>query len=942
MEYVGKIGSLITSINNFYNEINPATLSGSIDIVVVEEPNGELSSSPFHVRFGKLSVLRPQEKKVEIKVNGELTPYLMKVGEAGEAFFVFETEHDVPEEFQTSPLMIADVEGKDSEDPPYLNIGEASENTKERKKIPERSKDEFDDDKEQSQAPVELQSPKMIIEEQMDKTVTKMDMHRNTGVTDSTDAQQPASAPQAPQNDVYQMDDGSTLLERVIPGSITTTTVAKESFIVRPANGDTHSIQMDVTRMFDYHDKTADDGKAKRIEKQVYHRAGDAESIVLDMAGYKATRSIERQHGQESKELSTEIPVQDIEAEPCKTDSSIPEKVDGNTTKAAREETTAVSNGELESSWGWGRLQRSTSLDDNKDADEAVSKEGNSEDQLKDQQLNVQMKSGQLYRIEMSLCGLSAFGSDEEENNTVFVQQQITFDNFLRNPNLLNDRRLVFRYEGRFYAAGQTGSLFTSLLVFRKPLTAVEEEAHETRIAESKDTHSFGRGWRQWWNSSSTAVPAERRDDDTENGEQDTTTYTATTKATSVGWTAEEMAGEMAEEEEANPIFPPRKRYAKTLRLTSEQLKNLNLKKGVNTITFSVTSYLGTATCAAKVFFWDHDVKVVISDIDGTITKSDALGHVFTMIGKDWTHNGVAKLYTDVHNNGYHFLYLTSRAIGQADYTREYLKKVMQGKYQLPDGPVIMSPDRLFASFHREVIMRKPEVFKMACLRDVQRLFGGQSPFYAGFGNRITDAVSYRSVDVPVSRIFTIDPYGDLKLELLQGFKSSYVDLNDLVDQIFPPIKKNVIQEQFNDWNFWKAPLPEIDIPELDTDLPPTSPKPKPILPDSSSLPSISVVESPPPRVRRKRDILKSLTSRSSRSTTTQSLKQPSPPALKPSVSTPSFLSRSSSFESIESRKCETASTAASTPPGKSTCGPIFDDTDLDETLDALDHIPFI
>lgn len=31
----------------------------------------------------------------------------MKVGDAGEAFFVFETEHEVPEEFQTSPLISA-------------------------------------------------------------------------------------------------------------------------------------------------------------------------------------------------------------------------------------------------------------------------------------------------------------------------------------------------------------------------------------------------------------------------------------------------------------------------------------------------------------------------------------------------------------------------------------------------------------------------------------------------------------------------------------------------------------------------------------------------------------------------------------------------------------------------------------------------------------------
>ena len=75
--------------------------------------------------------------------------------------------------------------------------------------------------------------------------------------------------------------------------------------------------------------------------------------------------------------------------------------------------------------------------------------------------------------------------------------------------------------------------------------------------------------------------------------------------------------------------------------------------------------------------------------------------------------------------------------------------------------------------------MRKPEVFKMACLRDIQRLFGpsARNPFYAGFGNRITDALSYRSVDVPSSRIFTIDSTGEVKMELLDlaGYKSTYV-----------------------------------------------------------------------------------------------------------------------------------------------------------------------
>ena len=43
--------------------------------------------------------------KVEFKVNHIKTDYSMKLGEAGEAFFVFETSGIVPADMQTSPLV---------------------------------------------------------------------------------------------------------------------------------------------------------------------------------------------------------------------------------------------------------------------------------------------------------------------------------------------------------------------------------------------------------------------------------------------------------------------------------------------------------------------------------------------------------------------------------------------------------------------------------------------------------------------------------------------------------------------------------------------------------------------------------------------------------------------------------------------------------------------
>lgn len=43
--------------------------------------------------------------KVEFRVNGVKQDFSMKLGEGGEAFFVFETTDDVPIALQTSPLV---------------------------------------------------------------------------------------------------------------------------------------------------------------------------------------------------------------------------------------------------------------------------------------------------------------------------------------------------------------------------------------------------------------------------------------------------------------------------------------------------------------------------------------------------------------------------------------------------------------------------------------------------------------------------------------------------------------------------------------------------------------------------------------------------------------------------------------------------------------------
>lgn len=70
MNYVGQLaGQVFVQVKELYRGLNPATLSGCIDVIVVRQPDGSLQCSPFHVRFGKMGVLRSREKVVRRRKN---------------------------------------------------------------------------------------------------------------------------------------------------------------------------------------------------------------------------------------------------------------------------------------------------------------------------------------------------------------------------------------------------------------------------------------------------------------------------------------------------------------------------------------------------------------------------------------------------------------------------------------------------------------------------------------------------------------------------------------------------------------------------------------------------------------------------------------------------------------------------------------------------------
>ncbi|ORX40786.1 Lipin/Ned1/Smp2-domain-containing protein [Kockovaella imperatae] len=1013
MQYLSKAYS-------FYSGINPATLSGAIDVIVVKhvDEDGEvtLSSSPFHVRFGKLQVLRAAEKRVTLRLPNNLppphvAPFSMKVGESGEAFFVLETDEDVPEDLLTSPVV-----SPTDDIPPTPPFSSTSQTSAETLPLSEPRTDTGKGPKPeigQHEEPVHVgsltQNPFGETEEQVNHTlhsdrnelgdVEPLDLDQPDPVKYSTPSKSslnidkgsstasPSSILNAPasllpsfltssksSNKEPETDEtaeslaksrGKAVLSKTTPPENPENPVSAKpgedaKHVDRNQTISTYKKTHDIEHALDPGSVPADDlpkvdpgegegpdvvyGKDVVLDMSGYHSAGKATEERNPKAergmaeeAYRVKSALTAAKIMEGKTHSSKVRASLIEAfahdlmasvpshsystssrrntprsdetsahsgldnmdrnddRPSHSQSDLSSTLDSlsleeatpmNKSSALRRgdrgqsepppdmeddlETSMPSsslarppNGNifpyssaqpprpttptnLPNTWDWARMPpqspESGGVDDlasypdterieqgasgrnDKERlradsmpafglDLPLTPPGTSRDpsssapgRLKNVEESpylfvLEMEEGRSYTFELALCEKEDFASNgkaSDEEESAFLQNRITFQRFIEEAQLVDDPRLVLRYSLQYLTWSTGSKLLSALSMYRRSLTP----SGMTPPGLTAASRPSGSSWSKWWRRGQQSAEPSRPGSTAPASH--ITESIPTTKSAEVP-TRSEPARDT--------------QYAKTLRLSSDQLKSLNLKPGPNTVHFSVTSsYSGLATCTARIFLWENTDQIVISDIDGTITKSDALGHVFAAIGRDWTHLGIAKLYTDIANNGYKILYLTSRAIGQADSTREYLKSIVQNEYRLPEGPVIMSPDRLMASLHREVIMRKPEMFKMACLRDIQRLFGHRSKdsFFAGFGNRITDAMSYRSVGIEASKIYTIDSTGVVKTELLQaaGHKGSYMGLNDLVNETFPPVKTKV-KPEFTDFNWWRSSIPDVQLPDL-------------------------------------------------------------------------------------------------------------------------------
>ncbi|KAK7576591.1 hypothetical protein V9T40_012877 [Parthenolecanium corni] len=934
MNYLGKF---IDNFRHVYKEINAATLTGAIDVVVVEQPDGTYTCSPFHVRFGKIGVLRSREKIVEIEINGEPCDIYMKLGESGEAFFVEELsleDEALPKHLVCSPIPYSEnpeqLESESAVWIPISNIKGSQES------IPEIVEDTpatglktFHAKTVQSLSDCEIPAssdfrPIQSVSEhegyhssseieKLSQTHNKSDNNLNASnklnkkkrrrkrknlssefrvdsekhtivEIDGLGKNEDECDNGITQCEPNESEIGEAIVDISMQNSQNVTSLSDLHFF---SDTDVPSTLHDTNQFSPAQSDT-------EFEVSTRPKGGDDCAITAPDDAKKGLMA--HRPSWRWGELPSPIPKTDMQEIPGKSEPTKERDPEVQRSMLASmlgfmKKTKHIRNNELDGSIYLSQLDadgldpeiarlylshcdctdsykpEDDSKEDGHDKDDEDVESGNGPSLAQSPVSDVETSadnhpslpteltySKDEWDVAMSLCG--GLNSENPPNYEQFNEHLITYEQFVNDPAIFKNPNLIFRINGQMYDWETACPLILSLALYRKSLpkevvTQLQEEgSSKARNVSSVDNNRHRRGyysWFYWARTNQTKPGTDVTQCDSKEGietkitcqmgssissplESANVTYediTPTTPTNESDFITLPESGienkrirtysstDSELEATSDGLHQKEKpeKYRKTLRLTSKQIEGLNLQSGANEIVFSVTTaYQGTTRCKCTLFLWRHDDKIVISDIDGTITKSDVLGHIMPIVGNAWAQSGVAKLFNRIEDNGYKLLYLSARAIGQSKGTRKYLNSIRQEDLTLPDGPILLNPTSLLSAFHREVIEKKPEEFKISCLRDIQALFPSSSnPFYAGYGNKINDVWTYQAVGIPMFRIFTINHRGELRHELTNTFKSSYLSMSQIADQLFPVRSKQTLAEEFSEFNYWREPILEIE-----------------------------------------------------------------------------------------------------------------------------------
>ncbi|KAE9072355.1 hypothetical protein PF010_g25519 [Phytophthora fragariae] len=381
----------------------------------------------------------------------------------------------------------------------------------------------------------------------------------------------------------------------------------------------------------------------------------------------------------------------------------------------------------------------------------------------------------------MSLCGhLLAQADTEEDVHRIFSEHIVTFDVFRANPAaVLADQNLRFLVDGKlspYDAAMQTYLVSRVLFPYSPHMSVgVAPSVH----MDDKKSH------------------ASETDKGLDSCDESARAPTASLSRSNLtrGLALEplhEVCSDDGGSTQDTASFTSEPYFKKSLKPSQEQLLNMGLRVGTNDIAFVLRSHGAgeVARVSANLYLWPVTAKVVIAQIDGAISSSAATGSMFKRRDPAAMHPGAVEFYSKLARNGYRVVYVTCHGLSQANLLHTLLHNSTgeDGEIALPMGPVLLSPDRLLATYSNEMI--DAQDFKVAALGALRSLFPREvNPFYAAFGTTPTDSIVFTEVGVFSGKVFVVDPAdGTLRHRSLLGFRESYSSLMARMDGMFPPI----------------------------------------------------------------------------------------------------------------------------------------------------------
>jgi len=168
-----------------------------------------------------------------------------------------------------------------------------------------------------------------------------------------------------------------------------------------------------------------------------------------------------------------------------------------------------------------------------------------------------------------------------------------------------------------------------------------------------------------------------------------------------------------------------------------------------------------------SIFVWSAQDRVVVFDIDGTITKSNIRGVFDTVLTESYQHchDGVCRFLSSLPTTcACRVAYLTSRPISLSHPTRKFLSKLMQDdEHCLPHGPLLGFPGSLAEVLYMELVTKSVHEFKHQAIEsNIMRPFrqvgaSDKHVLLAGFGNTLMDMQAYHMAGLELSQIYLID-----------------------------------------------------------------------------------------------------------------------------------------------------------------------------------------